>query len=119
MITCEHFLYGMGVPNYLQKTNGVSHLLTDKTRQVIINSTKDIKEETSFYIWFPTDNLIANIEAHPTHDSYGRSGVWIHVILTPIMDYFKHSNPLHLFRRYFLKSPVHEGLEPIEIEATQ
>ena len=116
MIACQHFLYGMGVPNYQQKTNGVNQLLSTKNRQIIIDSTKSIREHKTYFIWFNRDNLIANIAVHPTADNYGRQGVWLHVILTPIMDYFKHRDPLHVFRRYFYTSPLHQNLKPIEIQ---
>lgn len=118
MIKCEHLLYGMGVPNYQQKTDGVTRILSSKNKQIILDSTKSIRENKDYFIWFKKENLIACIEVHPTQDTYRRRGVWIHIILSPIMDYFKHSNPLHIFRRYFYKTPNHKALKPIEIQET-
>lgn len=115
MIQCEQFLYGMGVPNYQQKTSGVTRILSDKNKQIIIDSTKSIREHKEYFIWFNKENLIACIGVHPALDTYGRTGVWIHVILTPIMEHFKQCNPLHFYRRYFYVSPDHESLQPIQI----
>ena len=94
------FKYGMASDGkiILEKSDGLSDVLTDKNFQLLRELTEEDNEN---YLWLPTEQLVALPRITTVKDDDGRPFVQNETVLLPIHDYIQLTNPRQTLARFF------------------
>ena len=69
------------------KSAGVDRRLSDDSQQRLIHLIEHQTTEALLPMQWPTDNVLTLTRVVPTHDEYGRQGVWSHTIIASVPDF--------------------------------
>lgn len=112
----HQFIYGLFGDNYAYIRSGfASEFLSEEAQNFLQHIGDRLAEEKD--IWNILEGILAISFIRFKRDRYSRQAVWNHTFLVKFEDYLQRTQPISIFKPYFIKElgEMPKSLEPIEI----
>ena len=118
MTALPNFIHGLFPDGYhtIQSPN-MRGLLDERTFNYLKKQGDMIAEEIVTWAFWDKFQLLSISLLRPVHGDDGRDGYWNHTILVPFKDYLELTEPINIFKPYFIHdlASAPKTLEPIMI----